>query len=85
MLGTLGPAYDRNGAARGQVSVAFPLLGAGVAARLSAMEQTVEQQLVQAATDEMRVPFWVVLAGVGVGAFWALAGVLIGTRIARRH
>jgi hypothetical protein len=48
------------------------------------MEQTVEQQLVQAATDEMRVPFWVVLAGVGVGAFWALAGVLIGTRIARR-
>jgi hypothetical protein len=49
------------------------------------MEQTVEQQLVHAATDEMRVPFWVVLAGVGAGAFWALAGVLIGTRIARRH
>ncbi len=49
------------------------------------MEQTVEQQLVHAATDEMRVPFWVVLAGVGVGAFWALAGVLIGTRISRRR
>ncbi len=47
------------------------------------MEHTVEQQLVHAATDEMRVPFWVVLAGVGAGAFGALAGVLIGTRIAR--
>ncbi|MFP5346181.1 MAG: SRPBCC family protein [Actinomycetes bacterium] len=31
-----------------------------------------------------RVPFWVVLAGVGAGAFWALAGVLVGWRIARR-
>lgn len=30
-----------------------------------------------------RVPFWVVLAGVGTGAFWALAGVLVGYRIAR--
>lgn len=30
-----------------------------------------------------RVPFWVVLAGVGAGAFWALAGVLVGWRIAR--
>jgi carbon monoxide dehydrogenase subunit G len=30
-----------------------------------------------------RVPFWVVLAGVGTGAFWALAGVLVGWRIAR--
>ena len=54
-------------------------------ARLTGMEHSVEQQLVHAATDEMRVPFWVVLAGVGVGAFWALAGVLIGTRIARRR
>lgn len=35
--------------------------------------------------DDMRVPFWVVLAGVGAGAFWALAGVLIGWRIARRR
>jgi hypothetical protein len=49
------------------------------------MEQTVEQQLVRAATDVTRVPFWVVLAGVGAGAFWALAGVLVGTRIARRR
>ena len=48
------------------------------------MEQTVEERLVRAATDEMRVPFWVVLAGVGVGAFWALMGVLVGTRISRR-
>lgn len=31
-----------------------------------------------------RVPFWVVLAGVGAGAFWTLAGVLVGWRIARR-
>jgi hypothetical protein len=49
------------------------------------MEQDMEQRLVQVATDEMRVPFWVVLAGVGVGAFWSLTGVLIGTRIARRR
>ena len=35
--------------------------------------------------DELRVPFWIVLAGVGAGAFWALAGVLVGWRIARRH
>ena len=49
------------------------------------MEQQTEQRLVQAATDEMRVPFWVVLAGVGVGAFWSLMGVLVCTRIARRR
>ena len=49
------------------------------------MEQETEQRLVQVATDEMRVPFWVVLAGVGVGAFWALMGVLVGTRVARRR
>ncbi|WP_432523207.1 hypothetical protein [Kineococcus sp. SYSU DK006] len=36
------------------------------------------------AGDEMRVPFWIVLAGVGVGAVWALAGVVVGHRIARR-
>ena len=44
-----------------------------------------EDRLVQAATDELRVPFWVVLAGVGAGAFWALMGVLVGTRISRRR
>jgi hypothetical protein len=33
--------------------------------------------------DELRVPFWTVLAGVGVGAAWALAGVLAGYRISR--
>ncbi|CCH88655.1 protein of unknown function [Modestobacter italicus] len=48
------------------------------------MEQETERRLVQVATDELRVPFWVVLAGVGVGAFWALMGVLVGTRIAHR-
>ena len=36
-----------------------------------------------AAPRDDRVPFWVVLAGVGAGAFWALAGVLVGWRIAR--
>ncbi|MFP5334234.1 MAG: SRPBCC family protein [Actinomycetes bacterium] len=34
---------------------------------------------------ELNVPFWMVLAGVGAGAFWALAGVLVGWRIARRR
>ncbi|MGY1701821.1 hypothetical protein SAMN04488107_2844 [Geodermatophilus saharensis] len=29
--------------------------------------------------DELRVPFWIVLAGVGAGAFWALAGVALGS------
>jgi hypothetical protein len=49
------------------------------------MEQDTEERLVQAATDELRVPFWVVLAGVGTGAVWALAGVLVGTWITRRR
>ena len=49
------------------------------------MDETTEQRLVQVATDAMRVPFWVVLAGVGVGAFWALAGVLVGTSLTRRR
>jgi hypothetical protein len=34
---------------------------------------------------EMDVPFWVVLAGVGVGAFWALLGVSIGFTLSRRR
>lgn len=33
--------------------------------------------------DELRVPFWIVLAGVGAGAFWALTGVVVGYRVAR--
>jgi hypothetical protein len=49
------------------------------------MDEDVTQALVHAATEETRVPFWIVLAGVGAGAFWALAGVLIGTRIAHRR
>ena len=32
-----------------------------------------------------RVPFWIVLAGVGVGAFWALAGVGVGSWVSRRR
>ncbi|MFC5999370.1 carbon monoxide dehydrogenase subunit G [Quadrisphaera sp. GCM10027208] len=40
---------------------------------------------VPSSTEAMRVPFWIVLAGVGAGAFWALAGVLVGWRIARRR
>ncbi|MEX5236192.1 hypothetical protein [Kocuria arenosa] len=28
--------------------------------------------------DELQVPFWIVLAGVGAGAFWALIGVAVG-------
>ncbi|HKG50456.1 MAG TPA: carbon monoxide dehydrogenase subunit G [Actinomycetales bacterium] len=35
------------------------------------------------APPDNRVPFYVVLAGVGAGAFWALVGVLVGWRIAR--
>lgn len=35
-------------------------------------------------TEDLKVPFWIVLAGVGAGAFWALAGVVVGSRIARR-
>jgi hypothetical protein len=38
-----------------------------------------------AAEDITRVPFWIVLAGVGAGAFWALAGVALGARLARRR
>lgn len=34
--------------------------------------------------DSLRVPFWIVLAGVGVGAFWALAGVLVGVKVGRK-
>ena len=37
------------------------------------------------ADDDHRVPFWVVLAGVGAGAFWALAGVVVGYAISRRR
>ena len=37
------------------------------------------------AMDDLRVPFWIVLAGVGVGAFWMMIGVLVGSRLARKH
>ncbi len=35
--------------------------------------------------DITRVPFWIVLAGVGAGAFWALVGVAVGARLAQRR
>ncbi len=37
------------------------------------------------AEDITRVPFWIVLAGVGAGAFWALVGVAVGARLSRRR
>jgi hypothetical protein len=44
-----------------------------------------ENRTVTRDDDELRVPFWIVLAGVGAGAFWALAGVLVGSRLRCRH
>ncbi len=38
-----------------------------------------------AAVDDLRVPFWVVLAGVGTGAFCTLAGVAFGALLSRRR
>ncbi len=38
-----------------------------------------------AVAGDNRVPFWVVLAGVGAGAFWALAGVVVGYAVSRRR
>ncbi|MGY1778873.1 hypothetical protein [Geodermatophilus sp. SYSU D01036] len=35
--------------------------------------------------DGLRVPFWIVLAGVGAGAFWALAGVALGAWLRSRR
>ncbi|NEM08473.1 hypothetical protein [Geodermatophilus normandii] len=35
--------------------------------------------------DELSVPFWIVLAGVGAGAFWALAGVALGSWLRSRR
>ncbi|WP_294568576.1 hypothetical protein [uncultured Arthrobacter sp.] len=37
------------------------------------------------AEDITRVPFWIVLAGVSAGAFWALVGVAVGSRLSRRR
>ncbi len=39
----------------------------------------------RAVDDELRVPFWIVLAGVGAGAFWALAGVALGSWLRSRR
>ena len=35
-------------------------------------------------TDDLRVPFWIVLAGVGVGAFWMMMGVLVGAKLMKQ-
>ena len=35
--------------------------------------------------DDLRVPIWIVLSGVGVGAAWALIGVGVGYAVARRR
>jgi hypothetical protein len=35
--------------------------------------------------EDLRVPFWIVLAGVGAGAVWSLVGVLVGWAITRRR
>ncbi|MEX5257359.1 hypothetical protein [Kocuria arenosa] len=35
--------------------------------------------------DQLRVPFWIVLAGVGAGAIWALAGVGVGAWVRGRR
>ncbi|MHA7263941.1 hypothetical protein ACX80W_12145 [Arthrobacter sp. TMN-37] len=37
------------------------------------------------ADSSTRVPFWIVLAGVGAGAFWALVGVAVGALVSRRR
>jgi carbon monoxide dehydrogenase subunit G len=54
------------------------------AAPVTASGDAVAPVPVRTAEDDLRVPFWIVLAGVGTGAFWALAGVIVGYRIARR-
>ena len=37
------------------------------------------------ADDPLSVPFWIVLAGVGAGALWALAGVALGSWLRGRR
>jgi carbon monoxide dehydrogenase subunit G len=57
--------------------------GSAEAAPVPVAARPVAAQAMPSAGADDRVPFHVVLAGVGVGAFWALAGVLVGWRIAR--
>jgi hypothetical protein len=45
----------------------------------------VVQQPGRSVADDLRVPFWIVLAGVGVGATWSLVGVVVGWAITRRR
>jgi hypothetical protein len=37
------------------------------------------------ADDDLSVPFWIVLTGVGAGAFCALAGVALGSWLRSRR
>jgi carbon monoxide dehydrogenase subunit G len=55
------------------------------AAPATASQEATVPTAARAIEDDMRVPFWVVLAGVGAGAFWALAGVAVGYGLARRQ
>ncbi len=57
--------------------------GAGAGVPVSSVAGGRVFQAPPAPARDDRVPFWVMLAGVGTGAVWALAGVLVGYRIAR--
>jgi carbon monoxide dehydrogenase subunit G len=78
-----GAAPAAVGAAAG---VAAGVEAAGVAPAVAGAGQVFRAPSAARAggAEDLRVPFWVMLAGVGAGAFWALAGVLVGWRIARR-
>lgn len=47
------------------------------------MPQTNEEIAPPGEHDPLNMPFWIVLTGVGVGTFWALAGVCVGAVVAR--
>ena len=72
-----GPAHDRVAAA------AAPAHAVSGPSTVEATGTAVGPPSWQGDPDDGRVPFWVVLAGVGAGAFWALAGVGVGYAIAR--
>jgi uncharacterized protein len=73
----------RGAPAPGAVPAPVPAPGAVPAPAPAAAAQGQPIPVPAYAASDNRVPFWVVLAGVGAGAFWALAGVLVGWRITR--
>jgi carbon monoxide dehydrogenase subunit G len=77
------PGAAASGAAESGVGEAAAPVGAGVGVPISPAAGGRVFQAPPAPGRDDRVPFWVVLAGVGTGAVWALAGVLVGYRIAR--